>query len=215
MQMWELITKGFIIGILVSAPMGPVGMLCIQRTLAKGRWHGFISGLGAAFSDVIYATITGLFMGLAVNFVEAHLKALELFGCVVLAIFGYYIFRSNPVKGLQKKREGKSSYLQDFVTAFLLTLSNVLIILLYIGLFARFTFVLPTVPSWKVLNGLAGIATGTVLWWFIITYIVSKMRRWFNIRSIRVLNQIVGIVIIVLSIAGIFFSRFVAEGGNG
>jgi len=125
--MLGLIGKGFIIGVLVSAPMGPIGILCVQRTLSKSRWHGFISGLGATLSDTIYAVITCLFMGLVVNFVETHQHTLELFGSIVLGIFGYYIFQSNPVRNLRKNKENKLSFAQDFVTAFLLTFSNVLI----------------------------------------------------------------------------------------
>ena len=70
--MLGIVSKGIIIGVLVSAPMGPIGMLCIQRTLNKGRWHGFVTGLGAALSDVIYAALTCLGMGVVVNFVEAN-----------------------------------------------------------------------------------------------------------------------------------------------
>ena len=137
----ELFRTGMIIGILVSAPMGPIGMLCIQRTLSEGRWHGFVSGLGAALSDVIYAAVTALSMGLVVNFVEAHQKPLEVFGSLVLGAFGYYIFQANPVKRLRKNSASRLSLVQDFISAFLLTLSNVLIVFLYIGLFARFSFV--------------------------------------------------------------------------
>jgi threonine/homoserine/homoserine lactone efflux protein len=188
--------------------MGPIGILCVQRTLSKSRWHGFVSGLGATLSDMIYATITCLFMGLAVNFVETHQHSLELFGSIVLGFFGYYLFQSNPVRNLRKNRESKLSFAQDFVTAFLLTFSNVLIIFLYIGLFARLSFVLPTHSVWNILNGLCGIAVGAALWWFILTTLVSKLRRWFNIRGICLLNQIVGGVIIVMALAGIFLSRF-------
>ncbi|AEW19853.1 translocator protein, LysE family [Tannerella forsythia 92A2] len=203
--MIELFYTGVIIGILVSAPMGPIGMLCIQRTLSKGRWHGFVSGLGAALSDVLYAAFTGLFMGLVVNFVEAHQQPLRIFGSIMLGVFGYYIFRSNPVKQLKKNREHKMSFVQDFVSAFLLTFSNVLIVLLYIGLFARFAFVF-SASVWDVPSGLGGIAVGAVLWWFFVTYIVSKLRRWFNIRGIRILNQIVGSVILVLAVVGIVYA---------
>ena len=103
--MLGLIIKGIIIGILVSAPMGPIGMLCIQRTLNKGRWHGFITGLGAALSDVIYASLTCLGMGVVVNFVETNQAPLQLIGSIVLGFFGYYIYQSNPVKSLKKQRE--------------------------------------------------------------------------------------------------------------
>jgi threonine/homoserine/homoserine lactone efflux protein len=206
--MFGLIGKGFIIGILVSAPMGPIGMLCVQRTLSKSRWHGFVSGLGATLSDIIYALVTCLFMGLAVNFVETHQHWLELFGSIVLGFFGFYVFQSNPVKRLRKNREMKVSFAQDFLTAFLLTFSNTLIVFLYIGLFARLSFVLPAQSVWNTLNGLCGIAVGATLWWFLLTTLVAKLRRWFNIRSICILNQVVGGIIIALALAGIILSRF-------
>lgn len=103
--MLGIVSKGIIIGVLVSAPMGPIGMLCIQRTLNKGRWHGFVTGLGAALSDVIYAALTCLGMGVVVNFVEANQAPLQLIGSIVLGIFGYYIFQSNPTRNLKKQRE--------------------------------------------------------------------------------------------------------------
>jgi threonine/homoserine/homoserine lactone efflux protein len=201
--MLGLVVKGFIIGILVSAPLGPVGMLCIQRTLSEGRRHGFISGMGAVLSDVIYAAITGLFMGLVVDFVELHQQLLQLFGSIVIGFFGYYIFRSNPVKNLMKDKGTKLSLVQNFVTAFLFTFSNVLIILLFIGLYAHFTFVFPSSSAWDILYRLGSIAFGAVTWWFVLTYLISKLRKWFNIRSIHLLNRIVGGVIIFLGIIGI------------
>ena len=206
--MLGLASKGFIIGVLVSAPMGPAGMLCMQRTLSKGRWNGFLSGLGVALSDVIYAAITGLSVGLIMDFIETYQKPIEIFGCIVLGLFGFFIFRSNPVKNLKKHKEAKSSYIQDFATSFLLTFSNVLIVLLYLGLFARFTFALPTNSFWLIINGLCGVAAGAVVWWFTVTYLVSKMRRWFNIRGIYLLNRTVGIVILGLSLAGLGFVFF-------
>lgn len=200
--MLGIVGKGIIIGVLVSAPMGPIGMLCIQRTLNKGRWHGFVTGLGAALSDVVYAALTGLGMGVLINFVEANQAPLQLIGSVVLGIFGYYIFQSNPVRNLKKRREKKLSFTQDFITAFLLTFSNVLIVLLYIGLFARFGFVLPEYSFGVLALGIICIGIGAVLWWFGITYIIAKLRKWFNVRGIWLLNRIVGAVIIVLSVIG-------------
>ena len=200
--MLGIVSKGIIIGVLVSAPMGPIGMLCIQRTLNKGRWHGFVTGLGAALSDVIYEVLTCLGMGVVVNFVEANQAPLQLIVSIVLGIFGYYIFQSNPVRNLKKQREKKLSFTQDFITAFLLTFSNVLIVLLYIGLFARFGFVLPEYSFWLLVVGIVSIGIGAILWWFGITYIIAKLRKWFNVRGIWLLNRIVGSVIIILSIIG-------------
>jgi len=202
----ELAIKGFIIGVLVSAPMGPVGILCIQRTLNRGRWYGFVSGLGAALSDVIYAALTGLSIGLVHDIIETHQKPINIIGCIVLGLFGFFIIRSNPVKNLKNRGESKSSYLRDFITSFLLTFSNALIVFLFLGLFARFTFTLPTDSFLNIIYGLGGIALGAIVWWFLITYIVSKMRSWFNIRSILILNRVVGVIILILSFAGIVLS---------
>lgn len=200
--MLGLVSKGFLIGVLVSAPMGPIGMLCIQRTLSKGRWHGFITGLGAALSDIIYAALTCLCMGMVVSFVEANQRPLQLLGSIVLALFGVYLFRSNPVRNLRKRKEKKLSFTQDFITAFLFTFSNMLIVLLYIGLFARFGFVLPEHSVWMILAGIGGIGIGAIIWWFLITYFISKLRRWFNVRGIWLMNKIVGSVIMIVSIIG-------------
>lgn len=200
--MLGIVSKGIIIGILVSAPMGPVGMLCLQRTLNKGRLHGLVTGLGAALSDIIYAALTCLGMGVVVNFVEANQAPLQLIGSIVLAGFGYYIFQSNPVRELRKQHEKKLSFTQDFITAFFLTFSNILIVLLYIGLFARFGFVLPEHSVWMLAGGIGGIGLGAVIWWFFITYVVAKLKKWFNIRGIGVMNRVVGLVIIVLAIVG-------------
>ncbi len=201
--MFTIGLKGFLIGILVSAPMGPIGMLCIQRTLSKGRWHGFVTGLGAMISDMIYALLTGLGMGVVINFVETNQTPLQFAGSIVLGIFGYYIYHSNPTKNLKKQKERKLSYTQDFITAFLLTFSNVLIVLLYIGLFARFSFISPENPIWMIFGGIGCIGIGAICWWLFITYIVSKLRKWFNVRGIWLMNRIVGSIIIILSILGI------------
>ena len=82
--------KGILIGIIASAPMGPVGVLCVQRTLNKGRWYGFVTGIGAAASDFIYALITGFGMSFVMELVTEPktLFALKIFGSILLLLFG-------------------------------------------------------------------------------------------------------------------------------
>ena len=200
--MIELFYTGMIVGVLVSCPMGPIGMLCIQRTLAKGQLSGFISGLGAAFSDLFYAASTSLFMGLLVKFVQAHERPLQFFGSIIIIIFGYYIFQHDPVKKYQPNQEQKQTLIQDFITAFLLTFSNILIVILFIGLFAQYGFVLPEHSVQMTLSGLIGVFTGAVCWWFFITFVVSLMRNWFNIRGLKILNKVMGSIIMLLALIG-------------
>ena len=199
----DLLVKGFIVGVVVSAPLGPVGVLCIQRTLNKGRWFGFVTGLGAALSDICYALITGYGMSFMDELILKHQIFLQIVGSIMLLAFGIYTFRSNPVKSLRPTSANRGTYLHNFITAFFVTFSNPLIIFLFIGLFARFGFVLPEHSVWMLSGGIAFIGVGAVLWWFGITYIVAKLKKWFNVRGIWLLNRIVGSVIIVLAIIGV------------
>ena len=196
------ILRGMAIGILVSAPMGPIGILCIQRTLNKGRWSGFVTGLGASLSDLIYALLTGLGMSIVIDFIEANQSILQILGSFVLVGFGLYLYRQNPAKNIRKANSSINSYTQDFITAFLLTFSNPLILFLYIGLFARFNFFQPESQFIHHLMGYFSILLGAVGWWFFITYIINKVRSRFNVRSIWFINRAIGIIIIVMSVVG-------------
>ena len=200
--MGGILYKGFIIGILVSAPMGPIGLLCVQRTLNKGRWHGFFSGLGAAVSDIFYAVLTCLGMGIVIGFIHSNKELLQIVGGLLMLGFGIYIYRSNPSKNLHKPSTAPKNYFQDSLTAFGLTFSNPFIIFLFIALFARFNFLAEGEVVFSVLIALIGIAAGAMFWWFLITYLVSKVRGSFNVRGLWIMNRIVGVVIVVVAIAG-------------
>jgi threonine/homoserine/homoserine lactone efflux protein len=203
--MLTIIFNGIIIGVLVSAPMGPIGLMCIQRTLKRGRWHGFMSGVGAAFSDLIYAAITSLGMGIVIDFVEAHHLIIQIIGSILLFLFGLYTFRTNPSKSLVKPKEGNTFY-QDALTAFLLTLSNPLIIFLFIALFARFNFIDPNETLYSIITGLLFIVIGALSWWFLITTLVGKLRSIINVRGLWIINKVVGGIIMCLSLLEIIYS---------
>ena len=98
---FDILWKGFIIGVIVSAPLGPVGVLCIQRTLNKGRWYGFVTGIGASLSDIAYALLTGYGMSFVFDYVNKNIFYLQLFGSILLLAFGVYTFRSNPVQSIR------------------------------------------------------------------------------------------------------------------
>lgn len=202
----DLLCKGVIVGIVVSAPLGPVGVLCIQRTLNKGRWFGFVTGLGAALSDICYALITGYGMSFMDELIVKHQLFLQFVGSIMLLAFGLYTFRSNPVKSLRPTSSSRGTYLHNFVTAFFVTFSNPLIIFLFIGLFARFSFVMPGSPLGFQLVGYLAIILGALVWWFSITYFVNKVRTRFNVRGIWMLNRIIGVVVMIAAIVGLVFA---------
>lgn len=199
--MFNTISVGFIIGIIISAPMGPSGLLCIQRTLNKGRWHGLMTGAGACISDLLYAVLVGIGMSFLTDFVESHVNVLQICGSILLLLFGVYLFRTNPVKTLRKAKTS-ANYAQDMATSFFLTLSNPLIILLFIGLYARFNFIMDN-PWYEQIVGYAFIVAGALTWWFIITTLISKLRDKFNLRGLWIVNRTIGIIVIVLSLVGL------------
>ena len=191
------------IGIFLSAPMGPIGILCVQRTLNKGRHSGFFTGVGAAASDLFYCLLTGLGISLVTDFIEHHVNILQIVGSVILIVYALYMIVHNPVSQIKENIDQRDDHLRDMVTGFLFTLSNPLIIFLVIPLFARFSFPNPAYNLPLIVMGYAFIVVGALLWWSVITFFVNKVRTHFNIRSMWLINRIIGIIILVLSIYGL------------
>jgi threonine/homoserine/homoserine lactone efflux protein len=203
----ELVLKGLFVGIIASAPTGPVGILCIQRTLRKGKDYGIATGLGAALSDLIYALITGFGMSFVMDFIQnaANMFKMQLIGSGMLLVFGIYMFRSDPKKNFHPVSKEKGTLFHNFITAFLVTLSNPLIVFLFIALFARFAFVVPNQPVVQII-GYLSMFCGAMLWWFGLTYIINKIRTHFSVRYIRILNLTIGGIVILASLFGFAFT---------
>ena len=197
----DMILKGMLIGILASAPMGPVGILCIQRTLNKGRWYGFATGIGAAASDIIYASLTGFGMSFVVNLITnpTYIFWLQISGSILLLIFGLYCFRSNPTKNMHQSGTKKDSLTHNAITAFLVTFSNPLIIFLFIATFAQFAFVITNRPI-EMTFGYLSIFGGAILWWMGLTWLIDKIRNKFDTNGILLINKIIGSIVIVFSV---------------
>lgn len=197
----DFIFKGMMIGMIASAPMGPVGVLCVQRTLNKGRWYGFVTGCGAALSDIIYAGITGLGMSFVVDFVDdaQHRFYLQIIGSLMLLGFGWFTYRTDPTKNMHKSGQNKGTLMHNAITAFFVTLSNPLIIFLFIALYAQFAFVLPDHP-FEMIVGFLSIVGGALLWWWGLTWLVDKIRTKFDDNGIRIINQVIGVAVIIGSI---------------
>ena len=205
--MIELFFKGLLIGVISSAPMGAVGILCIQRTLNKGRWHGFATGMGAVFSDLFYAIITGLGMGFFIEFINEHLYSMQLLGSVALLFLGGYIFSKKPFNGYRKSPSVQATHLiREFTTGFVFTVSNVLIIFLFIALFAHLRFITPRNDVVSYLAGYGGIFIGAAGWWFLVTLLFDKLRGKITFTQLRFINRATGCIICLLSLAGIVSS---------
>ncbi|MGP1548935.1 MAG: LysE family translocator [Prevotella sp.] len=195
----ELIFKGILIGIIASAPMGPVGVLCIQRVLNKGRWQGFATGVGAAFSDIIYALLTGLGMRFMLDFITkpTPLFILKVVGSLLLMAFGVYCFRSRP-REVHLVNKANMSLGYNAHTAFWITFANPLIILLFIAVMAQLSFVVPNHPL-EMGIGYLSIFVGALLWWFGLTWLVDQIKERFNQNGILIINKVIGAIVIIVS----------------
>ena len=195
----ELIFKGILIGIIASAPMGPVGVLCIQRVLNKGRWQGFATGVGAAFSDIIYALLTGLGMRFMLDFITkpTPLFILKVVGSLLLMAFGVYCFRSRP-REVHLVNKANMSLGYNAHTAFWITFANPLIILLFIAVMAQLSFVVPNHPL-EMGIGYLSIFVGALLWWFGLTWLVDQIKERFNQNGMLIINKVIGAIVIIVS----------------
>ncbi len=200
----EVVVKGILIGVIASAPMGPVGVLCVQRTLNKGRVYGLVTGFGAAISDIIYALMTGYGLSFIYDFIHNRtaLFWLQLIGAVLMFVFGVHTFRTNPTQNAHKVSRNKSSLVQNGVTGFFLAFSNPLLVLLFLALFTPLNFMLPEQPLYNQFIGYAAIFGGAMLWWVFITYVVSKLRERFDVRGVWIINKIIGTIVMIGAFIG-------------
>lgn len=215
--MLQVLLKGILIGIVVSAPMGPIGMMCVRRTMACGQRYGMLTGLGATVSDLIYAFLTLLGVGAFVDFILKYSDHLQLAGSLFMILFALYVFFGNhSIEDSQNEgdvqdgcgcngfnSDDKKSDYQVFLSAFFLTLSNALIVLLYIGLFAQFSFVSEGATYYSMSLGLLGIALGALLWWYLVTTVLIKVKQWFNVTSLKYFNKGVGSILFFLGVYGV------------
>lgn len=201
-----LIFKALAIGIIISAPMGPVGVLCIQRTLNKGRAIGMATGIGAAVSDLIYCLLTAFCLSFVEDFLLRNQPTLTLFGSAALIIFGLFLFRNNPVKSIKPGNSNRTSVRNSVITGFLFTFSNPLIVVLIMGLFTRFSFFDAGYKFYHYIIGFLFIIAGALAWWYGVTFFVNKLKAHFNLRSIWVINRITGTIIILFSVFGLVSS---------
>ncbi|HBC28170.1 MAG TPA: lysine transporter LysE [Prevotellaceae bacterium] len=210
-DMLQMLAKGVLIGILASAPMGPVGVLTVQRTLVKGRWYGFATGVGAACSDFAYALLTGIFMGFAMSFAESPwaVRWLKPLGSVVLLLFGIYFYIWKPAP-LAVRPSGKVGTLaHNMLTGFLVTCSNPLIVVFFLVLFARFGFV-PDGHPVNMAVGYVGLLAGALLWWYLLTAVLYRVRGRFAMEQVRLLNRCLGVLVMLVALGGLAYSLVLA-----
>ena len=199
----QFLIKGFIVGLVVSIPLGPMGVLCVQRTLNKGKSSGFSSGMGIATADAIFALIAGLGISFIIHFLSEQQLIIKMIGGLVIALIGLKIFIANPVKQLKKHRKEGKTLFEDFFSILFMALSNPFTIFLYIAIFAGLNLHDVSSGYSSALLVVAGVFVGASISWLAISTVVNHFRAKIRLRRLMWINRIAGITIILFGVFAI------------
>lgn len=203
-------------GLASSVTVGPVAVLCIQRTLSKGHLSGLMSGLGIACADTLMAILAFSVYALLKSYIDEYNTIIQFCGGIFVVIVGVMIFFKNPVPQIRKNRAGRSALWQDFASMFGFTLANFVVIIPYIlAFFTMFNIdlaldapqgadVAQTVSQvGRWMNNilvLVGFLLGAMLWWLALTSTINIFRKGFRPRHMLVINRVAGVVISALGV---------------
>jgi threonine/homoserine/homoserine lactone efflux protein len=189
----NVILRGFIIGVSIAAPVGPIGVLCIRRTLADGRLTGFLSGLGAATADMIYGAIAAFGITFIMDLLIGQANWLKLIGGIFLLYLGVRTFHSKPAD--HSAGSDRVGLLGAYLSTLFLTITNPMTIIAFIAIFAG---TMPSGTETSPLVLVAGVFAGSALWWLALSFGVGLMRDHINPNLMLWINRLSGVVIAAL-----------------
>ncbi len=196
----RVLLQGLLLGISIAAPVGPVALLCIRRTLERGFVSGLFSGLGAAMADVIYGGIAAAGLTLVANFLVGQQFWLRLLGGGFLICLGISTYCSYSTEAAQVRENGRLA--QDFFSTLALTASNPMTIFAFIAIFGGFG--VQTGSAYRVHAFLLvlGVFLGSALWWLGISALVNLLRQRMTPKLIIAINHTAALAIIIF---GLYF----------
>lgn len=210
----EILLRGVGVGLASSITVGPVAVLCIQRTLSKNLRSGLASGMGVAVADALMAIIAYFFYSMLQAQIEEYSLILQVIGGIFVVIVGVCIFFQNPVPQIRRNRAGKSNLWQDFSSMFVFTLANFIVIIPYLlAFFAMFNVGLESdqgdiASLLRSTVTIVGFLLGAMAWWGVVTISINYFRRRFRPRHMLTINHVAGVVIGVLGIYTILSTFF-------
>lgn len=194
------ILKGFIIGICASVPLGPIAILVIQKSLSDGHKAGFFAGLGACLVDTVFAVIAVFALAIAETFIENYSDLIMAGGGIVVTLLGCSMTLKDPFRKM-KREDAHSSYsMKDFFQAVFMGISNPGAIFVIFALFAFFGIELEP-HDFRVAPLLLSLSAGSALYWFVFSWVFSKIRKNFKLGTILWINRITGVIVTIIGIA--------------
>ncbi|MBP7075340.1 MAG: LysE family transporter [Rhabdochlamydiaceae bacterium] len=198
---FEFFLKGLLLGFSIAAPVGPIGVLCIRKTLQFGRWSGFVSGVGAAVADATYAAIAAFGLTFVSNFLLSGQFWLRLIGGGFLLYLGWKTFIAKP--GAQSKEMPHTSLFYDFISTFCLTITSPMTIITFLALFAGFGFTAIQEDYTQATHLVLGVFLGSAAWWLILSEGVTLFRKKVSQKVMIWINRIAGLIIAGFGVAAL------------
>lgn len=192
--------KGMLVGLMVSIPLGPMGVLIIQKTLHKGALSGFIAGMGVASADFFYASVAAFGLGYVINTVQTHELLLQIIGGIFLLCIGLKIYFDNPIRQIRQRRQGrvsKTGLLGDYLSLFFLTVSNPITVVVFMAVFAGMSVFGESSSMLVELLVVIGVLLGGGVWWYSLSTLVNIFRKKFRLRVLITINRVSGLVITI------------------
>jgi len=196
----EIVLKGIILGLAVSMPLGPIGIILINRTIKRGFLSGFFSGLGLASADTTLAMLASLGYSFIISFIKSERFILSIIAGILVIAVGLKVFLSNPVKDIRHKDKANKSLWRDYYSVFALAISNPYTVLIFIALFSGINIAGNLRPELVPFFLIPGVFIGALTWWFFLSYFVSRFKKKIRLRVIVRLNKIAGLAIISIGI---------------
>ncbi len=192
----HVLIKGLAIGFFIAVPVGPVAVLCIQRTLTRSKRHGLISGLGAATADAMYGAIAAFGLTMVSEFVQAHRTPFRLIGGLILCLLAIRTFFGKVER--QSKQVNSKIYATNFVSTFLLTLMNPLTILAFMAVFtgSGLGHCQQEEATWLIL----GVFLGSSLWFLTLSFLAGQFKNVVNEEHMGFINKIAACLILAFGI---------------
>ncbi len=185
----NFLVKGVIIGFSIAAPVGPIGVLCIRRSLAEGRKTGFVTGLGAATADALYGCVAGFGLTAISSFLVGQKVWLGLLGGLFLCYLGIRTFITKPAD--KPAEVGGSGLLSAYLSTFFLTVTNPMTILSFVGVFVGFGLG-ASADYLSAATLVAGVFIGSGLWWLLLSSGVALLRSRVNSTWMSAVNRASG-----------------------
>ncbi len=199
----DFLFRGLIIGVSIAAPVGPIGLLCIQRTVIQAHTSGFVSGLGAATADAVYGSVAGFGLDLVSNFLINQRIWIHLIGGALLLLLGIKVLLTRPAEQAAQTKYTVRGIWWSYLSTFLLTITNPMTILAFVAVFAALGVASSSNDYVSASFTVIGVFLGSALWWLILSSVAGWLRGKLNRTAILWMGKLSAVIIIGFGIVGI------------